>query len=191
MSDAGVKLLAAVLGFWVIMRALNRDASGRTLANYLTGTSGSATATLPAGTAVAAANAATPTGAAAAQLGAAKTMQLTGGAGFRALPGTNFTVGQEPQIASDLQRLGQSLGKTIYGISGYRSPAHSVAVGGNASDPHTRGQAADIGVGSATRASAASIPERVLAAFGLWRPFDPSGDPNNPEVNHVELVGMR
>jgi hypothetical protein len=42
MSDAGVKLLAAVLGFWIVMRALNRDHSGRTLADYLTGSSGNA-----------------------------------------------------------------------------------------------------------------------------------------------------
>ncbi|HEX5271321.1 MAG TPA: hypothetical protein VFW33_12565 [Gemmataceae bacterium] len=45
-STAGIKLLAAVIGFWIIMRALNRDHSGRTLANYLTGTSGSASAVL-------------------------------------------------------------------------------------------------------------------------------------------------
>jgi hypothetical protein len=49
MNDAGVKLLAAVLGFWVVMRALNRDHSGRTLANYLTGTSGSASMLIPTG----------------------------------------------------------------------------------------------------------------------------------------------
>lgn len=42
MNDAGVKLLAAVLGFWIIMRALNKDATHRTLADYLTGSSGNA-----------------------------------------------------------------------------------------------------------------------------------------------------
>ena len=76
----------------------------------------------------------------------------------------------------------------IYGISGYRSPAHSVAVGGFANDPHTQGLAEDIGVGSLLRSSAASIPEATLARFGLYRPFDPSGDPNNTEVNHVQLI---
>ncbi|MGH3263568.1 MAG: D-Ala-D-Ala carboxypeptidase family metallohydrolase, partial [Trebonia sp.] len=74
--------------------------------------------------------------------------------GFVADPGTNFSVGQEPQIAAALNRLAQALGVSIYGISGYRSPAHSVAVGGYANDPHTRGQAADIGVNSQSRASA-------------------------------------
>lgn len=56
MSDgsAGIRLLAAVLGFWVIMRALNKDASHRTLADYLTGSSGSASALLSSGSAASA-----------------------------------------------------------------------------------------------------------------------------------------
>ena len=38
---------------------------------------------------------------------------------------------------------------------------------------------------------------RVVAEFdnpltrtlvGLYRPFDPSDDPNNPEVNHIQLI---
>lgn len=45
---AGIKLLAAVIGFWIVMRALNRDATGRTLADRLLGQSGSAAQTLPA-----------------------------------------------------------------------------------------------------------------------------------------------
>ncbi len=113
-----------------------------------------------------------------------------GGAGFHAQPGTNFSVGQEPQIVTDLDELSAYLGEPIYGISGYRTPAHSAAVGGFTDDPHTRGQAADIGVGAPTRASAASVSEKVLAMFGLWRPFDPTDDPNNSEVNHVELIGV-
>ena len=47
----------------------------------------------------------------------------------------------------------------IYGISGYRTPAHSVAVGGFADDPHTKGEAEDIGVNSLLRSSAARITE--------------------------------
>ena len=79
-------------------------------------------------------------------------------------------------------------GVTIYGISGYRTPAHSVAVGGFADDPHTRGEAEDIGVNSLLRSSAAQISEAQLARFGLYRPFDPSDDPSNSEVNHIQLI---
>jgi peptidase M15-like protein len=110
------------------------------------------------------------------------------GPGFTADPGTIQTVGQLPEITAALDALGKALGVTIYGISGYRTPAHSVAVGGFANDPHTKGQAEDIGVGSLLRSSAAQISEAQLAQFGLYRPFDPSDDPNNSEVNHVQLI---
>lgn len=213
-STTGIKLLAAVLGFWIIMRALNKDSTHRTLANYLTGTSGSASAALPTaggpstvGTAIAAV--ANPpagqrttgsvlnTGNIKNALGDEGTQSFptwTGkpiaGGGFAAASGTQQTEGNLPTITADLNALGQSLGETIVGISGYRSPAHSVAVGGSATDPHTQGNAEDIGVNSELRSSAASIPEKVLAAFGLWRPFDPTDDPSNAEVNHVELIGQ-
>ena len=110
------------------------------------------------------------------------------GAGFTPDPGTQQTQGQLPLLTAQLNALGKALGVTIYGISGYRTPAHSVAVGGFANDPHTRGQAEDIGVGSLLRSSAAQISEAELAKFGLYRPFDPSDDPNNSEVNHIQLI---
>ena len=110
------------------------------------------------------------------------------GTGFAADPGTQQTEGQLPEITAQLNSLGKALGVTIYGISGYRSPAHSVAVGGYADDPHTKGEAEDIGVNSLLRSSAAQISEAELAKFGLYRPFDPSDDPNNTEVNHVQLI---
>ncbi len=110
------------------------------------------------------------------------------GPGFIPDPGTSQTQGQLPVLTARLAALGKSLGLTIYGISGYRTPAHSVAVGGFADDPHTKGLAEDIGVGSLLRSSAAQITEAQLAQFGLYRPFDPSDDPNNTEVNHVQLI---
>ena len=110
------------------------------------------------------------------------------GPGFVADPGTQQTEGELPVLTADLDALGRALGVTIYGISGYRSPAHSVAVGGFADDPHTRGEAEDIGVDSLLRSSAAQIPEAQLARFGLYRPFDPSDDADNTEVNHVQLI---
>jgi hypothetical protein len=110
------------------------------------------------------------------------------GPGFVADPGTQQTEGELPIITADLAALGRALGVTIYGISGYRTPAQSVAVGGYANDPHTIGLAEDIGVNSLLRSSAAQISEAELAKFGLYRPFDPSDDPNNTEVNHLQLI---
>ena len=118
----------------------------------------------------------------------AQPLVTSGGPGFVADPGTSQTEGQLPILTSRLDALGKSLGVTIYGISGYRTPQHSVAVGGFADDPHTRGEAEDIGVNSLLRSSAAQISEADLARFGLYRPFDPSGDANNTEVNHIQLI---
>lgn len=103
-------------------------------------------------------------------------------------PGTNFAVGQEPTLALRTAALARALGINIYGISGYRTPAHSVAVGGSATDPHTQAIAEDVGVGSQLRSSAAQVSEAELAKFGLYRPFDPTDDPNNTEVNHWQLL---
>jgi hypothetical protein len=49
MSDAGVKLLAAVIGFWIVMRTFNADASGRTLTDHILGLSGSPNLLIPMG----------------------------------------------------------------------------------------------------------------------------------------------
>jgi Transglycosylase SLT domain/Peptidase M15 len=111
-----------------------------------------------------------------------------GASGFTPDPGTNFTVNLEPSIAQRLDLLGKRLHVAIYGISGYRTPAHSLEVGGFADDPHTRGAAADIGVGGPSRVSAAQLTDAQLASVGLTRPFDESDDPSNPEVNHVQII---
>jgi hypothetical protein len=110
------------------------------------------------------------------------------GPGFAADPGTIQDVGQLPVLTARLDQLARVLDVVIYGISGYRTPAHSVAVGGFADDPHTKGEAEDIGVNSLLRSSAAQISESQLARYGLYRPFDPSDDPGNTEVNHVQLI---
>jgi hypothetical protein len=110
------------------------------------------------------------------------------GPGFVADPGTIQNVGQLPAVTARLNQLAQALGVVIYGISGYRTPAHSVAVGGFADDPHTKGEAEDIGVNSLLRSSAARITAAQFAQYGLYRPFDPSGSPANTEVNHIQLI---
>jgi peptidoglycan hydrolase CwlO-like protein len=96
--------------------------------------------------------------------------------GFFPAPGTNYSVGEEPQIAARLDRLGKALHLHLIGISGYRTPQHSVEVGGFADDPHTRGEASDtLGV--------EGVPEQTLLRFGLTRPF--SGP---AEADHIQLA---
>jgi Peptidase M15 len=118
----------------------------------------------------------------------AQPVATASGPGFVADPGTSQTEGQLPILTARLNALALSLNVTIYGISGYRTPAHSVAVGGFADDPHTRGEAEDIGVNSLLRSSAAQISEAQLAQYGLYRPFDPADNPDNTEVNHIQLI---
>ena len=118
----------------------------------------------------------------------AQPVATSSGPGFVADPGTSQTEGQLPVLTGRLDALALWLRITIYGISGYRTPAHSVAVGGYADDPHTTGEAEDIGVNSLLRSSAAQISEADLARFGLYRPFDPTDNPDNTEVNHIQLI---
>ncbi|HZO77645.1 MAG TPA: hypothetical protein VFB39_06340 [Solirubrobacteraceae bacterium] len=100
----------------------------------------------------------------------------TGQYGFFAAPGTNYTFGEEPEIAARLNRLGKALHLHLIGISGYRTPQHSVEVGGYADDPHTRGEASDtLGI--------EGVPEQTLLRFGLTRPF-----PGPAEADHIQLA---
>jgi peptidoglycan hydrolase CwlO-like protein len=95
--------------------------------------------------------------------------------GFFAAPGTNYSVGEEPEIAARLDRLGKALQLHLTGISGYRTPAHSVEVGGFTNDPHTRGEASDT-------PGVEGVPELTLLRFGLTRPF-----PGPAEADHIQL----
>jgi hypothetical protein len=85
--------------------------------------------------------------------------------GFFEAPGTNYTVNEEPVIAARLDQLG---------ISGYRTPQHSVEVGGFADDPHTRGEASDT-------PGIEGVPESTLEEFCLTRPF-----PGAREADHIQ-----
>lgn len=97
-------------------------------------------------------------------------------------PGVNMKVGDEPAILGNLKSLSGNLGETVYVISGYRTPQHSVEVGGFANDPHTKGEAADIGAGAPTLASMQSVSESSLHGVNLYRPFSAAS-----EINHVQL----
>jgi peptidoglycan hydrolase CwlO-like protein len=100
-----------------------------------------------------------------------------GSYGFFPAPGTNYSVGEEPTIAARLDQLGKALQLHLIGISGYRSPQHSVEVGGFANDPHTRGQASDT-------PGIEGVAEATLERFGLTRPF-----PGAAEADHIQLLG--
>jgi hypothetical protein len=97
-----------------------------------------------------------------------------GSYGFFEAPGTDYTVNQEPVIATRLDALGLALDLHLVGISGYRSPGHSVEVGGFADDPHTRGEASDT-------PGVEGVPEATLEKFCLTRPF-----PGPREADHIQ-----
>jgi chromosome segregation ATPase len=99
-----------------------------------------------------------------------------GAYGFFPASGTNYSVGEEPAIAARLNALGLALHMHLIGISGYRSPEHSVEVGGFANDPHTRGEASDT-------PGVEGVPEATLERFGLTRPFSGAA-----EADHIQLA---
>ena len=96
--------------------------------------------------------------------------------GFFQAAGTDYSVGEEPIIAARLDALGKALQLHLIGISGYRSPQHSVAVGGFADDPHTRGEASDT-------PGVEGVPEATLEQFCLTRPFA-----GPAEADHIQLL---
>jgi peptidoglycan hydrolase CwlO-like protein len=97
-----------------------------------------------------------------------------GSYGFFQAPGTSYSVGEEPIIAARLDQLGRALQLHLVGISGYRTPQHSVEVGGFADDPHTRGLASDT-------PGVEGVPESTLQEFCLTRPF-----PGPAEADHIQ-----
>jgi peptidoglycan hydrolase CwlO-like protein len=97
--------------------------------------------------------------------------------GFFPAPGTNYSVNEEPVIAARLDALGRALQLHLIGISGYRTPQHSVEVGGYADDPHTKGEASDT-------PGVEGVPEATLERFCLTRPF-----PGAREADHIQELG--
>jgi len=101
----------------------------------------------------------------------------SGDYGFFQASGTNYSVGVEPILVQRLNTLGKALHLHLIGISGYRTPQHSIEVGGFANDPHTRGEASDT-------PGVEGVPESILEKFGLTRPF-----PGPAEADHIQLLG--
>jgi septal ring factor EnvC (AmiA/AmiB activator) len=94
--------------------------------------------------------------------------------GFFQSPGTNYSVNEEPVIAARLDTMGKALHLHLIGVSGYRTPQHSVEVGGFADDPHTQGIASDT-------PGVEGVPEATLEQFCLTRPF-----PGAREADHIQ-----
>jgi hypothetical protein len=95
---------------------------------------------------------------------------------------------KDPEIAARLLLLSAKTGKTVYVLSGYRTPAQAVSVGGFADDPHTKGEAMDIGVDGKTISSANSISEAEYESVGLYRPYGTAHGGSSAEDNHVQLL---
>jgi hypothetical protein len=102
-----------------------------------------------------------------------------GAIGFTIEPGKDYTKGQEPELARRLDAIGRALGIRLTGISGYRTPARSIEVGGFANDPHTRGEASDT-------SGAETIPQATLRRFGLERPLTTWN--GRDERDHITLL---
>lgn len=100
-----------------------------------------------------------------------------GAYGFFPAAGTNYAVHDEPELVRHLTRMAKELHLHLIGLSGYRTPQHSVEVGGFANDPHTRGEASDT-------PGLEGVAEATLNAYGLTRPF-----PGAAEADHVQLHG--
>ena len=97
--------------------------------------------------------------------------------GFFPAPGTNYTVDEEPVIAARLDQLGRALQLHLIGISGYRTPEHSVEVGGFADDPTPV-------VRRRTRPASRACRNPRCEEFCLERPF-----PGPREADHIQELG--
>jgi len=103
---------------------------------------------------------------------------------IRALPGVNISK-VDPKLLNAVNEVARQRGVTVTINSGYRSPQHSVAVGGFANDPHTQGRAVDAYVNG----------KPIGEVFGpsIWKALGvTSGDvPNfyngSPDPEHLQI----
>ena len=111
----------------------------------------------------------------------------TGYSNLRAAPGVDWR-DVNPHLLAALNAVLRKLGVVGTIISGYRTPAHSVAVGGFANDPHTRHDAVDVMVGSVP---VGLIPgaTAALTAAGLVSGNQPNFFHGKPDPGHVQLGG--
>lgn len=101
-------------------------------------------------------------------------------------PGVN--IGRvNPRLLNTINSIARARGQKVTINSGYRSPAHSVAVGGFANDPHTRGVAVDAYIGG--RPIGDVIPPSVWAKYGVESGDVPNFYNGRPDPEHLQLGG--
>lgn len=81
------------------------------------------------------------------------------------------------ELVVRLQAIRDRIGQPIIIVSGYRCPAHNMAVGGHPQSYHTHGMAADIRCPSVTLSTLYSICERN----------SPPGLGTYPEAGHIHI----
>src|SRR5438132_2786662 len=95
--------------------------------------------------------------------------------------------GESPSFLSDLYSLARAFPNLVFDVcSGYRTPQQSVAVGGFANDPHTRGIAADITVGG--KPIGQVFTQAQLARYGLMSGNTPNFYKGKPDPSHLQLT---
>ena len=93
-----------------------------------------------------------------------------------------------PTLLQNLNIIMRRLGKTALIISGYRTPAHSVAVGGFANDPHTKGIAVDATVNGQPIGYVTGFVQ-AANSIGLISGNQPNFYKGQPDPGHVQLGG--
>ena len=99
-------------------------------------------------------------------------------------PGVNISK-VDPKLLSAMNAVAQQHGVKITINSGYRTPQHSVAVGGFANDPHTRGIAVDAYVNG--RPIGEVFGPKVWARYGVISGNQPNFYKGRPDPEHLQL----
>lgn len=90
-----------------------------------------------------------------------------------------------PKLLQAINRIGQAYGTKITVNSGYRSNQHSVAVGGFAGDPHTKGLAVDAYINGKPVGDV--IPPSVWQKLGITSGNVPNFYNGAPDPEHLQL----
>jgi hypothetical protein len=106
---------------------------------------------------------------------------------LQAAPGVDVSH-EQPGFLERLNAVGAALKRKIVIFSGYRTDAYSVAHGGFAGDPHTRGIAADVTVGGVPIGRVRGA-QAAIAAQGLRSGNQAGFYKGQPDPAHVDAAG--
>jgi hypothetical protein len=101
-----------------------------------------------------------------------------------ALPGVNISR-VDPKLLAAINEVAKAHGVKVTINSGWRSPQHSVAVGGFANDPHTRGVAVDAYVNGKPIGDV--FGPQVWAALGVQSGNVPGFYNGQPDPEHLQI----